>query len=227
MQEAPRGALEGAGSPTTAQRCSRRTHASPRRAPGAARRRSIHGNSMSRSVRPASVRGFGRHDAGSGIMPGVRGTGRGRCPRPMGEDPVQWGKTPSRGANPRPEDHDGHVHNEASPAQGCRARRWRAPPHGRHGWDRQARAGPAAPTSSRRFRRHRDENPAPGQHDMSGVPTARSVSQDAGFPRHCNENPVSDHHRMSGDEPRTNRLQHRGNTAIPGKPDLKPTQSVQ
>ena len=165
--------------------------------------------------------------AGSGDMTRVRRSCRVFGAQDGVATPVQWGKTPSRGANPRPEDHDGHVHNEASPAQGCRARRWRAPPHGRHGWDRQARAGPAAPTSSRRFRRHRDENPAPGQHDMSGVPTARSVSQDAGFPRHCNENPVSDHHRMSGDEPRTNRLQHRGNTAIPGKPDLKPTQSVQ
>ena len=35
--------------------------------------------------------------AGSGVMPGVRGTGRGRCPRPMGEDPVQRGEPPSRG----------------------------------------------------------------------------------------------------------------------------------
>ena len=45
----------------------------------------------------------------------VRATRRGFRAQDGVATPVQWGKTPSRGANPRPEGHDGHLSEEASP----------------------------------------------------------------------------------------------------------------
>ncbi len=77
-----RDAQDGPGMLQTVSRCfptARRRQQLPRRAPPC-----------------LPVRGFGRHDAGSGIMPGVRGTGRGHSPRRDGQDPGQTGKTPSR-----------------------------------------------------------------------------------------------------------------------------------
>ena len=78
----------------------------PRRAPGAARRRSVASDAHV-ALRPArlpactrvrgSCRGFGCHAGGSGVMPGARGTGRGHCPRHDGKDPGHRGETPARG----------------------------------------------------------------------------------------------------------------------------------
>ena len=196
----------------------------------------------------------------------VRGTGRGFGAQDGVATPVQWGKTPDRAPNPRPEGHDGRLSEEASPglthgltrvtprpphvrtrarvadvppgrvgnpkarpqpSDTSATRRvpraggregWRASPRGRRGWDREAWVGLIWPlTSSRRYWRYRNGNPPSGQHDVSGVPAARSVSQDAGLPCHCNGNPVSDQHGMSGDELGTNRLEPRGNPAIPTK----------
>ena len=53
--------------------------------------------------------------AGSGDMTRVRESCRVFGAQDGVVAPVQWGKTPVRGANPRPEGHDGHVSEEASP----------------------------------------------------------------------------------------------------------------
>ena len=45
----------------------------------------------------------------------VRGTGRGFGAQDGVATPVQWGKTPDRAPNPRPEGHDGRLSEEASP----------------------------------------------------------------------------------------------------------------
>ena len=197
--------------------------------------------------------------AGSGHRTGVRGTGRGRYPRPVGEDPGQSAEPPSRGprrppigggftwahswahtvdaphphvrmragvvdvppgrvGNPkaRPQPSDTSATRRVPRAGGREG--WRASPRGRRGWDREAWVGLIWPlTSSRRYWRYRNGNPPSGQHDVSGVPAVRSVSQDAGLPCHCNGNLVSDQHGMSGDELGTNRLEPRGNPAIPTK----------
>ena len=80
VQDAPRGGLQaladGAASPMTP---------TPRSARLACTR-----------VR-GSCRGFADHAGGSGRRTGVQGTGRGCCPRPVGEDPGQRGEPPSRG----------------------------------------------------------------------------------------------------------------------------------
>ena len=96
-----RDAQDGLGMLQTVSRCfptAQRRQQLPRRAPPC-----------------LPVRGFGRHDAGSGIMPGVRGTGRGHSPRRDGQDPGQTGKTPVRQAKPRPECHGGHPSERDSP----------------------------------------------------------------------------------------------------------------
>ena len=190
--------------------------------------------------------------AGSGHRTGVRGTGRGRYPRSVGEDPGQSAEPPSRG--PRrppigggftwahswahtvdaPPPHlrmragvvdvpPGRVGNpQTRPQQGesrapVGAKAGEPRPEG-SGWDREAWVGLIWPlTSSRRYWRYRNGNSPSGQHDVSGVPAVRSVSQDAGLPCHCNGNPVSDQHGMSGDELGTSRLEPRGNPAIPTK----------
>ncbi len=64
----------------------------------------------------------------------VRGSCRGFGAQDGVATPVQWGKTPSRGANPRPEGHDGHLSEEASPVS------WA------HSW---AHTGDAPPPHSR------------------------------------------------------------------------------
>ena len=80
----------------------------PRRAPGAGRRRSVASDAH------AALRADCLY-AGSGDTTRVRGSCRGFGAQDGVATPVQWGKTPSRGANPRPEDHDGHLSEEASP----------------------------------------------------------------------------------------------------------------
>ena len=80
----------------------------PRRTPGAGRRRSVADDSH------AALRA-GCLYAGSGDTTRVRGSCRGFRAQDGAVAPVQWGKTPVREANPRPEDHDGHLSEEASP----------------------------------------------------------------------------------------------------------------
>ena len=61
--------------------------------------------------------------AGSGVMPGVRGPGRGRYPRPEGEDPGQRGEPPYKHPSPRPSGHDVDLSRTRPGFVRCRKRR--------------------------------------------------------------------------------------------------------
>ena len=97
----------------------------------------------------------------------VRGSCRGLGALDGGSAPVQWGKTPARGANPRPEGHDGHLSEEASPGLPHGLTRLTPRPTGSTRGIGRCGRGSWPLTSSHRFRRHRNENPASNQHKAS------------------------------------------------------------
>ena len=104
-----RGAPSAASPPhPTALEATTGAGGTPRRTPGAGRRRSVASDAHA-ALRPDCLY------AGSGDTTRVRGSCRGFGAQDGVATPVQWGKTPSRGANPRPEGHDGHLSEEASP----------------------------------------------------------------------------------------------------------------
>ena len=179
-----------------------------RRSPGAFQRRSVASNSHvvllpaclyggsgdTTRVR-GSCRGFGRHDAGSGIMPGVRGTGRGHSPRRDGQDPGQTGKTPSRVPR-RPPIGEGFtrahtVHTPPPPHLRTRARVADVPP-GRVG-NPKTRPQPQDTSTTKRIPRSGDDGPRPmgrrGRDPPAPTPSSR-------FRHHRNDNPVSNQHTV-------------------------------
>ena len=140
-------------------------------------------------------------------MPGVRGAGRGFRAQDGAVAPVQWGKTPARGANPRPEDHDGHLSEEASPVSWAHS--WAhtgdtPPPHvrtrarvadvppGRVG-NPKTRPQPQDTSTTKRIPRSGDDGPRPmgrrGRDPPAPTPSSR-------FRHHRNDNPVSNQHTV-------------------------------
>ena len=176
-----RDAQDGLGMLQTVSRCfptARRRQRLPRRAPPC-----------------LPVRGFGRHDAGSGIMPGVRGTGRGHSPRRDGQDPGQTGKTPSRVPR-RPPIGEGFtrahtVHTPPPPHLRTRARVADVPP-GRVG-NPKTRPQPQDTSTTKRIPRSGDDGPRPmgrrGRDPPAPTPSSR-------FRHHRNDNPVSNQHTV-------------------------------
>ena len=113
--------------------------------------------------------------AGSGHRTGVRGTGRGRYPRSVGEDPGQSAEPPSRGPR-RPPIGGGftwahswaHTVDAPPPHLRTRARVADVPP-GRVGNPR-ARPPTRPVPHSGAARRHRHENPPSAQHKAPHTP---------------------------------------------------------
>ena len=118
----------------------------------------------------------------------VRGSCRGLGALDGGSAPVQWGKTPARGANPRPEGHDGHLSEEASPGLphgltrltprprtcGCAPGLWTFPRGAsatlRRVGNPRARPQTRPVPHSGAARRHRHENPPSAQHKAPHTP---------------------------------------------------------
>ena len=114
----------------------------------------------------------------------VRGTGRGFGAQDGVATPVQWGKTPDRAPNPRPEGHDGRLSEEASPGLTRLTPRprtcGRAPglwtfPRGASATLRRVGNPRARPQTrpvphSGAARRHRHENPPSAQHKAPHTP---------------------------------------------------------
>ena len=173
---------------------------------------------------------------------GVRGTERGHYPRHEGEDPGQTGETPYERARPRPEGHDVHLSEEASPGltQGLTRLTPRPRTCGRAAGLRtcvgvvdvspgrvsnpKTRPQPPGTSTTRRVPRAGVARGAGGRHPTGSTGEigrcgrgSRPLTSSRRFRRHRNENPVSDQQGMSGNELGTNRLEHRGNPAIPTK----------
>ena len=118
----------------------------------------------------------------------VRGTGRGFGAQDGVATPVQWGKTPDRAPNPRPEGHDGRLSEEASPGLthgltrltprtrtcGCAPGLWTFPRGAsatlRRVGNPRARPQTRPVPHSGAARRHRHENPPSAQHKAPHTP---------------------------------------------------------